>query len=262
VRILGNTTQDPAAVVDYYLRIPGTNDVVPELAEDNISAPKFRSWIGSNVSLMLFILPETSFSRVSAGSYVTASLAQAFTEIEDLITLVHFCRAPPATPDPTTNPARECMANLVCQLLQAHHVDQSIWTAWTLPLSRHDHKQWLRGKRLIYLCDLFKHLVSSIPYGRAVFVLLDDFFYLEQTASRESTAAIIGCLSELATNGTVATFKLLVMTPDLRGNVVPYLDRWDFLRMSGASSRRPRDRWSERQIMLGIEQAMQIGARY
>lgn len=220
-----------------------------------MSSAHFRFWMGSSASQMLFVSPDAPLARISAGSFVTASLAQALRQLQPSITLVHFCRrhGSPAVSDP----AAELLANLISQLLSAWEYDL---THWTMACGRRDHEDALRFRNLGYLCSLFKHLVTMLPYG-AIFLLIDDFFYLEQIVGDETLAAVVQCLSELVQTCTARdtmVFKALIMTPNKKGRLIHEVDKRDLLRVH-VHDQDNKEQMTSRQIKSRLERARWMG---
>ena len=227
LRLLGNISRVGIANIEHYVRVASAIDANPELTDAIMSTPKFRFWLTSVTSQVLFVDPGAEFFKVSPGTFVTASLGQIILDMPPAITLAHFCRGHVANAD-YSDPASSLMANLIAQLLAVREWDLRSWSEKT---STADHYEALETREIGYLCSFFKHLVYSLPYG-TIFCLVDDFFHLEHHTDAESLSSVIRAFSDLVqstgANGNVI-FKALIMTPDRKGNVFHYANEADLL---------------------------------
>lgn len=215
-----------------------------------MAAPKFQFWLSSASSQTLFVDPAAILAKISPGTFVTASLAQLLIGMPPAITLVHFCRGHVGV-EQDSEPAAFLMATLISQLLATREYDLREWSQVE---STKGHYEALEWRDINYLCSFFKYLVKSLPYG-TMFCLIDDFFHLEHYTNPDSLSAVIRTFAELVEAtmiNRVVNFKVLVMTPDRKGNVVRFATEQDLLSL-GHDVRTP----SQPNMMMSKQQRYQ-----
>lgn len=230
--LLNSDAAEAAAAVDHYIVLARAIDAGAELSAATFGAAKFTTWLRSTDSHMLFVSPDVPPSKTSPDSFVTAFLTQVLRQFPFAKTLTYFYGQQFSR---GSEPTASLVANIVCQLLQAHVFDLSKWNALK---TRQDHELSLMSRDLEYLLSLLKHLVLSIPQG-TILLLIDDFFYCEQAASAEALYKLISKFSEsvqICRGAGEVVFKALIMTLDRTGRTVHQVPQPDILWVSDTGS--------------------------
>jgi hypothetical protein len=211
IRLLGKKHSLAAKDVKHYLDFTRSISFDTQLAKDIVTASKFRHWYTSAESQMLFIVLNVASTSIRPGSFVTAMLYQALLGLQPATVLVYFCSQ--NILQETTDPLADMMAQVISQLLGTREVDLEEWSRLLSPRQHHDA---LKSQNLEYLLSFFKYLMARGLEWGAIFLLVDDFWRLEESVQPGLLEQVLDYLSDVVQKcsaGDKVILKIVFMTP-------------------------------------------------
>lgn len=214
VQWLGMSSASSSLDAAMSLRATPALSLAKKLSNIVAQSSQLLRWLSSDYSAMLFIEPVGSiakYPKASPGSFVTASLDRAIGAQDYALVLKHFC-AQHQYMSHGVDRVSDVVASLVVQLLELYPWNLSQWSTdspygYSILL----HRQLLEERDQMYLCRLFKFLVTSLQ-SKTAFVLLDDFYLLERSAEDESLDTLFTTFWEIIAESP--NLKVLCMTPE------------------------------------------------
>lgn len=152
IRQLGVDAADGAADAVLELIKARRDNPSLRLISPLLSDPRFRLWLTSATSDLLFVLPEAAHPRDSDTAYITASIYRALQQMPTAITLIHFCAQ--QNRSKTREAVYDVMAHLVSQLLTCSWLNAFSCSASFV-------EQCASGD-LKALSELLEHLLSTL----------------------------------------------------------------------------------------------------
>lgn len=175
------------------------------------------------------MLPESADPRDSATAYITASIYRTLQQLPAAMTIVHFCAQEKRAS--IQEPVSEMMTQLISQLLA------SPWLrAFPYPAGLVD--KCAAGDSTT-LSELLGHLLgpATLPHG-TVFLLIDSLMTIERDDSNADFDALVRFIDQLRRlvnsflPGRSPIVKILILSPDFRGDIIRGSDPDDVVRVS------------------------------
>lgn len=252
--LLWDCGEMPETQIELHARL----DVDESFLASTISSYKFHRWLTSRESQILFLRTDGSVSASACSGFV-ASFAMLCKRLPEAATVTYFCGRQAA--NPAHDPVSVMLGNLVLQLLPSE--DQNL-RAWSGKLPLYEHHRQLGLKDLNYLKSFFRYLILPREQGGhreagAIFILIDSFATLEQTATSESLWELICYLKHrliASTSTRPVVLKFLIVRPDRRGDVLNRMD--DDVLNVGRTAQRGSGSSSQHQLEFELERARRM----
>ncbi|KAH9828027.1 hypothetical protein Tdes44962_MAKER02577 [Teratosphaeria destructans] len=235
---LGNCGLNALRDIEHYIESAPVSSANPKLTQQILAHPGVLAWYSSSTSQILFVEASRELCGDPGRSLFVAIFSRNLQKQGRAVVVTHFCaRSRQGGGDSMVT---DMLASLICQLITAFSTGLDFrW--WSRQRSYEEHRRSTETRDLVYLCSLFKQVVSLVPHGAgAIFVLIDEFHILERN-NPQAAAYLYQKLRETASlySGDGAhgrTFKVLAMTPvpNGYGSVSQDVPRRDLVQLDDA----------------------------